>query len=90
MADRSSLFQLVAQGRHGSLHTLVLLSLPLEDRSLGLDLLDNLIQNSAHSPGLLLLKLKLRLTLCIRIIQLNTGTEKEGLILHSVRQVDDS
>lgn len=81
MPDRSSLLQLVAQGRHGSLHALVLLSLTFEDRCLGLDLLDDLIQNSAHSPGLLLLKLKLSLTFCVRIIQLNTGTEEEELLL---------
>lgn len=78
--DRPSLFQLVAQGGHGSLHALVLLSLTLEDRSLGLDLLDDLIQHSAHSLGLLLLQLKLRLTLCMRIVQLNTGTVEEELI----------
>lgn len=75
--DRPSLFQLVAERGHGSLHALILLSLTLEDRSLGLDLLDDLIKHSAHSPGLLLLQLKLRLTLRICIVQLNTGTAEE-------------
>lgn len=75
--DRSSLLQLVAQGGHGSLHAFILFSLALEDRSLGLNLLYDLIQHSAHPPGLLLLKLKLCLTLCIRIVQLNTGTDEK-------------
>ena len=79
--DRSSLLQLVAQGGHGSLHALILFSLALEDRCFGLNLLYDLIQHSAHPPGFLLLKLKLCLTLCIRIVELNTGTDEEKSIL---------
>lgn len=75
--DRSSLLKLVAQGGHGSLHALVLLPLPLQNRSLGFDLLNNLIQHFAHSPGLLLLQLELRLTLGIRIVQLRQEQRRE-------------
>ena len=75
--DHLSLLQLVAQRGHRSLHTLVFLPLTLEDGGLGFNLLDYLIQHSTHSPGLLLLHLKLCLTFCICIVQLNTG-EVEG------------
>lgn len=88
--DHLSLLQLVAQRGHRSLHALVLLPLTLEDGGLGLNLLDYLIQHSTHSPGLLLLHLKLCLTFCICIVQLNTGEVEGKSILaprNKVRQI---
>lgn len=78
ITDRSSLFQLVTQGGHGSLHALIFLPLALEDRCFGLNLLDDLIQDPANSPGLLFLKLELCLTLCICIVQLKKKQKNRG------------
>lgn len=84
ITHRSSLFQLVAQWGHGSLHALILLPLALQHRSFSLNLLNDLIQHSAHSSGLLFLKLELCLTLCVRIEQLKTKPE-EVLTLFNIK-----
>lgn len=69
--DRSGLLQFVAERGHGALHALVLLPLALQHRRLGLHLLDDLVQHSAHPLGLLLLQLQLRLALRIRVVELD-------------------